>query len=212
METLQFLAIIVVGYLLGSISFSIGMSRSMGCDVRKKGSGNAGATNMARIFGFKAGILTLLGDMFKAVLAMVLGAVLMGDLGIAAAGLAVLVGHCFPVFHHFHGGKGVSVGAAIAAAVDWRVLVAVVCAFFAGALLTKKVSVGSVCAAVGITVAALAFGITGPKLVLCVCGMCLVVYQHRENLRRLVRGEEPDFKMAKNLPSIRKGKKKDIQA
>lgn len=212
METFKFLAVIVVGYLLGSISVSIGMSRSMGCDVRKKGSGNAGATNMARIFGFKAGILTLLGDVLKAVLAMLLGSFLLGDLGIAAGGLAVLVGHCFPIFHHFRGGKGVSVGLAIAGAVDWRVLIVVVCTFFIGALLTKKVSVGSVSAAVTITVAALAFGITGPKLVLCVCGMCLVVFQHRENLRRLVRGEEPDFKMAKSPPSIQRGKKKDAQA
>ncbi len=213
MELLKFLFVLLGGYLLGSLSTSIFMSRTiLGGDVRKKGSGNAGATNMARIYGMGAGVLTLLGDVLKAALAMWLGWKLLGDWGIAAAGLTVLLGHCFPVFHHFHGGKGVSVGAAIGLAVDWRVFLAIVCAFFIGALLTRKVSVGSICAAVSISIAAAVVGVSTPKMLLCVAGMCLVVFQHRENIRRLIRGTEPDFKAAKRLPRIRKKKEKDIQA
>ena len=212
MEIGKYLITIVAGYLLGSLSISIFMSRTLwGSDVRKRGSGNAGATNMARVFGFSAGILTFVGDALKAGAAMFIGSRLLGDAGIAAGGIAALVGHCFPAFHHFHGGKGVSVGAALGLGVDWRVFAAIVCAFFIGALLTKKVSVGSICAALTITVSSLVFGIHGPKLFLCVCGMCLVVFQHRENIRRLINCTEPDFKAAKNLPTIRKGKKNDVQ-
>ena len=177
MELLKFLFVLLGGYLLGSLSTSIFMSRTiLGGDVRKKGSGNAGATNMARIYGMGAGVLTLLGDVLKAALAMWLGWKLLGDWGIAAAGFTVLLGHCFPVFHHFHGGKGVSVGAAIGLAVDWRVFLAIVCAFFIGALLTRKVSVGSICAAVSISIAAAVVGVSTPKMLLCVAGMCLVVF------------------------------------
>lgn len=212
MEIAKYLITIVVGYLLGSLSTSIFMSRTVwGSDVRKRGSGNAGATNMARIYGVTAGVLTFVGDALKAGVAMFIGWKLLGDAGIAAGGIAALVGHCFPCLHHFHGGKGVSVGAAIGVAVDWRVFVAIACAFFVGALLTKKVSVGSICAALMLTISSLVLDIQGPKMVLCVVGMCLVVFQHRENIRRLIKGTEPDFKAAKNLPSIRKGKKKDVQ-
>ena len=213
MEVTKYLLTAIAGYLLGSLSISIFISRSvLGRDVRKQGSGNAGATNMARIFGLGIGILTLFGDALKAVLAMYIGEWLLGDMGIAVSGLAVLVGHCFPVFHHFHGGKGVSVGAAIGLMVDWRVLVAITCAFFIGALLSKKVSIGSVCASVAITIFALVFDVSAPKLALCIIGMCLVVFQHRENIKRVIKGTEPDFHPAKHLPSIPKRKKKDIQA
>ena len=213
MEVTKYLLTAIAGYLLGSLSISIFISRSvLGRDVRKQGSGNAGATNMARIFGLGIGILTLFGDALKAVLAMYIGEWLLGDMGIAVSGLAVLVGHCFPVFHHFHGGKGVSVGAAIGLMVDWRVLIAIVCAFFIGALLSKKVSVGSVCAAVAITISSLIVGVSTPKMALCIIGMVLVVFQHRENIKRIIKGTEPDFHAAKHLPSIPKQKKKDIQA
>ena len=212
MEIAKYLLLIVGGYLMGSVSIAIFMSRSLlGGDVRQKGSGNAGATNMARVYGFKAGIITLLGDVLKATVVMLVGRHILGDAGIAAGGLAVLVGHCFPAFHHFHGGKGVSVGVAIGLIVDWRVFIAIVCAFFIGALLTKKVSVGSVSAAVTVTVASLIVGVSTPKLILCVCGMCLVVFQHRENIRRVINGTEPDFKAAKKMPVIRKSKRKDVQ-
>lgn len=211
--TIKYLLTIICGYLLGSLSTSIFMSRSvLGGDVRKQGSGNAGATNMARIYGLVPGILTLLGDALKAFTAMYIGKLLLGDAGIAAGGLAVLLGHCFPVFHHFRGGKGVSVGAAIGLMVDWRVFVAIVCAFFIGALLTKKVSVGSVCAAVSISIAALVFDVSAPKLVLCLVGMAVVVFQHRENIKRLINGREPDFKAARPcITEIMRKKKKSYK-
>ena len=82
MEVLKYLLVIVAGYLLGSISVSVCLSVGMGRDVRKEGSGNAGATNMARVFGMKAGVITLLGDMVKAALAVLLAGCIMGALSV----------------------------------------------------------------------------------------------------------------------------------
>lgn len=197
MDIFKYLVIVVAGYLLGSVSMSISFSRRiLGEDVRHKGSGNAGATNMARVYGMRAGALTLAGDMAKAALAMLIGWLLLSDRGLAAGGIACIVGHCFPVFYGFRGGKGVSAGAAIALAIDWRVFLVVAGVFFIVAFASKKVSLGSVCAAVSISAASLLFQVGTPKLILALCGMVLVVFQHRGNIKRLLHGTEPDFKPA----------------
>ena len=193
------LAALAVGYLLGSISSSILLSRGIhGSDVREKGSGNAGATNMARVYGLGAGFLTLGCDVLKALLACGFGWWLLGDLGLALGGMACITGHCFPVFHHFKGGKGISVGAALGLAIDWRVFVFIIAVFLIVAFLTKKVSLGSICAALGITVAALLFHVSTPRLILAIFAMCLAIFQHRENIKRLLKGTEPDFKAARS--------------
>ena len=202
---LKTLAIFAVSYVIGSLSLSIIVSGGLfGKDIRSFGSGNAGATNMARVFGWSAGILTLLGDAAKAVLCMVLGNLWLGDLGLSAAAFGCIVGHCYPVLHNFKGGKGVSVGGALAFGVDWRVGLAVVGAFLLGALLSKKVSVGSLCGALAITAAALVFGVSTPKLLLSILSMALVIFRHRANIERLIAGTEPDFKAGKSHKIIRK--------
>ena len=198
MEIYKYILVASAGYLLGSLSMSIILSRAvLGEDVRRKGSGNAGATNMARVYGLKAGALTLGGDVLKASLSMLNGWLLLGDVGLALGGIASLVGHCFPVYYNFRGGKGVSVGAAVALAIDWRVFLSIVLVFALAAFLSKKVSLGSVCAAVAISITSLIFQVSTPKLILAVFGMLLVVFQHRENIKRLINGTEPDFKPAK---------------
>ena len=182
-------------YLLGCISLSIMMSKKLyGSDVRGMGSGNAGATNMARVFGLNAGIMTLAADAVKAAVAMLAGHLLFGDLGVAIAGIASLIGHCYPVFYSFKGGKGVSVGAAVAFAVDWKVGLFVVACFFIVAFSTKKVSPSSICAALGIVVASLLFKASLPELILAAFGCVLVIYRHKENIKRLIAGTEPNFK------------------
>lgn len=198
MEIYKYILVAFAGYMLGSLSMSIVLSRTvLGEDVRRKGSGNAGATNMARVYGLKAGVLTLGGDVLKASLSMLIGWLLLGDVGLALGGIASLVGHCFPVYYNFRGGKGVSVGAAVALAIDWRVFLSVVLVFALAAFLSKKVSLGSVCAAVTISIASLIFQVSAARLILAVFGMLLVVFQHRENIKRLINGTEPDFKPAK---------------
>ena len=197
MEVLKYAAVAAAGYLLGSMSASILLSRTAwGSDVRNKGSGNAGATNMARVFGLGAGLLTLGCDMLKAVLATWLGSFLLGDVGLALGGICCMIGHCFPVFHHFKGGKGISVGAALGLMIDWRVFVFIIATFLIVAFLSKKVSLGSIAASLGITVSALIFHVSTPKLALAIIAMCLAIFQHRGNIKRLLNGTEPDFKAA----------------
>ncbi len=197
MLVLKYLLVIVVGYLLGSISFSIVMSRILGGDVRKKGSGNAGATNMARVYGWAPGVLTLLLDMLKTVVSIQLGLWLIGDWGLFAAGSACIIGHCFPIYYGFKGGKGVSVGCALALMVDLKVFAAVMTVFFLVAILSKKISLASICATTSILLFAPLFGVSLPRFLLAVVGVVMIDSRHKENIKRLIKGTEPDFKAAK---------------
>ena len=121
MKILYWLIILLGGYLLGSLNISIILSRILGRDIRKQGSGNAGATNMTRVFGWAAGVATLAFDVLKAFAAMWIGRKLLGNTGVSLGGMAVMAGHCFPVFYNFKGGKGIATGAAVGFMIDWRV-------------------------------------------------------------------------------------------
>ena len=197
LTALKWLFVLVVSYLLGSLSFSIIFSRMIGRDIRKQGSGNAGATNMTRVFGWAAGVATLAFDMLKGVAAMLIGRALLGDVGVCLGGIGSLVGHCWPVFHDFKGGKGISIGAAIGLMIDWRVCVTIIAVFLIVALLSKKVSLGSVCAAVAIVPATFVFAPRPPMIALAVFGMVVAVCRHAENIKRLLAGTEPDFRAGK---------------
>lgn len=195
MDFVLYILLALGSYLIGCVSLSIILSKNVfGGDVRGMGSGNAGATNMARSFGMSAGVLTLLADALKAVIAMVVGNLLFGDLGLAIAGTCCLIGHCYPVFYGFKGGKGVSVGAAIAFAIDWKVGIFVVICFAIVAALTRRVSPSSISAAIGIVIAGLIFKVSAPELVMSIIGAILVIYRHKENIKRLIAGTEPEFK------------------
>ena len=197
MKLLYWIVVLVAGYVLGSLSFSIILSKVLGRDIRKEGSGNAGATNMTRVFGWAAGVSTLAFDFLKAFAAMKLGQALLGDVGICLGGIASMTGHCFPVFHDFKGGKGIATGAAVGLMIDWRVFVCIVAVFLLVSVLTKKVSLGSISAAVVIVPATLIFARTGPMLALAVYGMVLAICRHAQNIRRLLNGTEPDFRAGK---------------
>ena len=190
---------IIIAYLLGSIPSAVWIGkRFYGIDVREHGSRNAGATNMARVYGMSAGVLTLGGDMCKTAAAMLLGYLVLGDRGMAAAGMACMAGHCYPLLHGFKGGKGVSAGAAIALCIDWRAGLLTIAVFAIAALCSKKVSFGSICAALSLPVWALVLELSQPRCALAIVGMCLVVIRHRENIKRLISGTEPDFKPGKS--------------
>ena len=185
----------VVAYFIGSFSASIFLSETLlGRDVRNEGSGNAGATNMARSYGIWMGILTLLCDFIKALLAVWLSRRIIGDWGLFVGGFACLLGHCFPVYYQFKGGKGISTGAALGLCIGWQVLAVLVAAFAMGAGLSRKVSVGSVVAALSLVPAVFLLGAPLPGKLLSVCGAVLVIWRHRENILRVIKGTEPDFK------------------
>ena len=196
MKILYGVMILVGGYLLGSMNISIILSRILGRDIRKHGSGNAGATNMTRVFGWAAGIATLGIDVLKAFAAMWIGRKLLGEIGVCLAGMAVMSGHCFPVFHSFQGGKGIATGAAVGFMIDWRVGVTIVVVFLLGALISRKVSVGSIAAAVAVIVSTWVFVPRAPMIALAVFSGVLAICRHEANIKRLQTGTEPDFRAA----------------
>jgi len=151
-----YIIVTLVAYLLGSISFSVIISKKMaGFDVREKGSGNAGATNMLRSVGKKGAIFTLIGDCLKGVVA-ILFAIIVGKIAkntdkallVQLAGIAVVLGHTFPIFFGFKGGKGVATSLGVLLMTNWQI--GLICLVFALVLmaLSKMVSLGSVGAAI----------------------------------------------------------------
>ena len=195
MLLLKIILSLVLPYFIGGVSVSILLSRFLyGRDIRACGSGNAGATNMARSFGLKMGLITFLCDAAKAIIAVLIGKALLGDRGICLAGTACLLGHCYPALHGFRGGKGVSVCAVLMWAIDWRVGAAALAVFLLAAVWSRKVSLGSVCAAAVISVCALILSPGWPKLILALICTVTVIFRHRENIARLINGTEPEFK------------------
>lgn len=197
---MKYLAVIIIAYLLGSFCASIPLSKRIyGADVRTLGSGNAGATNVARCFGIKAGLTVLFCDMLKTVIAMLIGKAAAGEYGFALAGAFCMIGHCFPIYFGFRGGKGVSTGAAIALMQGAWVFITVMAVFCAVAFGGKKVSLASMCAAVTLPIASLVFNKPEPLVIMSAFSCILVVFMHRENIKRLINGTEADFKPGKSI-------------
>jgi glycerol-3-phosphate acyltransferase PlsY len=195
MEYLFYVLEAALGYLLGSISFSVILTKQKyKVDVRNEGSGNAGATNVARVFGMKAGLFTLLFDILKMVIPMAVGLALSGDWGVTVAGACGIIGHCFPLYFGFKGGKGVSVAATIAMFIDWRVTVISLLVFIIFVAITRIVSISSCLAALSVLTTTIIFcyGEWAP-ITLALFTAVLVIFMHRSNLQRLVRGEEKKF-------------------
>lgn len=198
MKVFNLIAAAVAAYFIGSFSFSIMISRLFfGKDVRQKGSGNAGATNMARSFGIVPGLITLAGDAAKAVVALLLGHLLGGETGLCIAGASCIAGHCFPVYYGFRGGKAVSAGTAVVFAADWRAGVIAVAVFAVVAVFSKKVSLGSLCAAFASLLACVLLQCSLPRILMVAFTVALLIFRHSENIKRLMKGQEPDFRINK---------------
>lgn len=187
--------VMVLGYMLGSIPFGILLTRMGGAgDLRQIGSGNIGATNVLRTGRKGLAAATLLLDMGKGALAVLLGARLMGsgalDNGGAIAGTAAFIGHCFPVWLRFAGGKGVATMMGVVTALAWPVGL-VFAALWLGMLgVTRISSAGGISAALSAPVAAWYFDHI--ELVPPILAMALIVlWRHRANVARLIRGTEP---------------------
>ncbi len=186
----------VIGYLLGSVSSAVLVSKFVERkDIRSVGSGNAGATNMTRVFGWGAGVATLASDILKTVAAMLLGKLLHGPEGMMAAGVLCFVGHCFPVYFGFKGGKGIAVGAAVGFMLSPWMFLMILGVFAVVAALTRRVSAASVSAAVSYPLAAYLSGVREPYQLIC-CGLmaALAIFMHRTNIARLIKGTEPVFR------------------
>lgn len=168
-----YIIIAIIAYLIGSINFSVIISKKMaGFDVREKGSGNAGTTNMLRSVGKKAAVITLICDILKGVISVLIAyltsklvANLDGALLAQIAGIAVIIGHTFPVFFGFKGGKGVATSLGVLLCINWSV--GLICLVFALVIMaiTKMVSAGSCVAAILYPVCTL-FGVKSQSLII----------------------------------------------
>ena len=187
------LQVIAVAYLIGSIPFSFLVARAFGVhDVRRVGSGNVGATNVLRNAGRVAGALALVLDLGKGAAATALaGRLAPGDTVLpAAAALAAVVGHMYPVWLRFEGGKGVATGLGAFAPLVPRAALGALLVFGLVAAATGYVSLGSVAGALALTGLAVAFRGNDPVAVATAATAALVVFRHRSNLLRILRGTE----------------------
>ena len=205
---LAYIIVAIIAYLIGSVNFSIIISKKMaGFDVREKGSGNAGSTNMLRSVGKKAAAITLICDILKGVISIsisiILGKMIQGvnkELLVQIAGIAVVIGHTFPIFFQFKGGKGVATSLGVLLMSNWQI--GLICLVFALVLmiLTRIVSLGSCGAAVLFPVLTLFINenytvLTAGKkgttyLVYSIILAAIVLFNHRSNIKRILNGTE----------------------
>lgn len=193
------LAAAICAYLLGSVSGGLIASFTRHKeDLRRHGSGNAGMTNALRTYGVRSAALVLAIDTLKTVLAVLLARLLLAEpWGTVAGGACAVLGHDFPVYYRFRGGKGVLSSAVVVALLDWRVFLISLAVFALAVLLTGRVSVGSLSVAVAAPVCCLLLQLgTVQELFVAALG-ALLIFTHRSNLRRLLRGEEPKTVIAK---------------
>lgn len=200
-----YIIIAIIAYAIGSINFSVLISKKMaGFDVREKGSGNAGTTNMLRSVGKKAAAITLLCDVLKGVVAIGI-ALIAGNIIknvdkavlVQIAGILVVVGHTFPIFFEFKGGKGVATSLGVIMMINWKI--GLICLVFALAIMafSKMVSMGSVGAAILFPVLTLFINTnfivqaSGMKyFIFSVILAAIVIFNHRANIKRIANGTE----------------------
>ncbi len=194
----------VIAYFIGSINFSIIISKKFaGFDIRDKGSGNAGTTNMLRTVGRKAAIITLVLDILKGVVAIVIAYIVtliikdkqISHILLQLAGIFVIIGHTFPIFFTFKGGKAIATTLGVLLMVNWQI--GLICLVFALVLmvLTRIVSVGSCAAAVLFPVLTIFIHTNylvphSNYLIFSIIVSVIILFNHRENIKRLMQGKE----------------------
>ncbi len=184
---------IILPYLIGSINPAIIFSRRIyHDDIRTHGSGNAGTTNTLRTYGKKMAGLILLLDFLKAVVAVVIGSLILSrEIGGAIAGIFVILGHTFPIYYKFKGGKGVASLAGVVLILSPISFAILVPLFALIVFLTKYVSLGSIMGALLLPMIQFAFyPINGWITLSCIIIMFIIVFMHRENIKRLLAGKE----------------------
>lgn len=204
-----YIVVAILSYLIGSINFSIIISKKVaGFDVREKGSGNAGTTNMLRTVGKKAALITLVCDILKGVISILL-ALLIGKIAkeannsilVQIAGILVIIGHTFPIFFKFKGGKGVATAVGVLLTTNWQI--GLICLIFGLVLiaLTRMVSLGSITAAILFPILVLFiktnYIVEGNYFIYSLIIAVMVVFNHRENVKRLLSGTENKLSLKK---------------
>lgn len=200
----------VVAYLLGSLNSAIIVSKyKFKQDIRSFGSGNAGLTNMHRVYGKDGAIYTLIGDIAKQIISVFVGILLLGQTGAYLAGLFCMLGHIFPIYYKFKGGKGVLTAATMILCIDPMIFAVLIVIFALVLLLTRYVSLSSIIAAICYPAAVYYAAVTRtgqpPQIFVILFAVvvgAIVIFMHRTNLYRLFNNQESKF-------SFKKKEKKD---
>ncbi len=205
--------IVIAAYLLGSINFAVIFTKKYNnVDIRDFGSGNAGTTNVLRVAGKRAGLITFAFDILKGAVATALGLILFKYLpynyeyGMFLCGLACMLGHCFPVFFGFRGGKAVATSVGIFAVCCPLAIILGLLAFAVGVIISKIVSLSSLIATFVVVGVTCAMAYTGnysseanPTVLAVITALCglLVILRHIENIKRILNGTEKKFSIKK---------------
>lgn len=198
MSIFLFLLCAVIGYAIGSVNSSILVGKFYGTDIRTQGSKNAGLTNTLRILGKKAALMVLAGDILKGVIAVLIGVMLktwsqessLGELYGVMAGTFAVIGHNWPVYFGFKGGKGILTTATVIFMLDWKIGLIVLALFIIIVAIFRLVSLGSIIGSVAIPVVALALGHSIAFIIFMLFLAVLAIYRHKANIERLVKGTE----------------------
>ncbi|OON98803.1 MAG: acyl-phosphate glycerol 3-phosphate acyltransferase [Epulopiscium sp. Nele67-Bin004] len=188
---------LVIGYLLGGIQTAIVYSRLQGTDIREHGSGNAGSTNILRVFGKKAALTVFIGDLLKAIIAVVVSRMLFPEDSIVAglyAAIGAIIGHSYPMFFGFKGGKGIAVTVGSIYFIDVRIGIIVSIIFLISVYLTKIVSLSSMLLTASIPVFIYLFHRYQPSVteavILGATISFITIFRHRSNIKRIIEGTE----------------------
>lgn len=185
---------ILLGYAIGSVPFAFLLARRAGIDVRIAGSGNVGAANVVRTSGLSLGVTVMALDMIKGAATVLAASAAAGTAPLmAAAGTAAIVGHIYPVWLRFHGGKGIAVAAGAFAILAPIATMAATLVFVTAVVITRVVSLGSVAATIALPPAAWLVGAPRSVVVAAVGSASLILFRHRANVRRIATGTERRF-------------------
>lgn len=192
---MEWACLLLAAYIVGSIPFGLILGKLIWKkDLRRFGSRNVGATNAWRVLGKKAGILVFILDFLKGQVGVLLGAGIIGTPGaMVLGGFFAVLGHVTSIFAGFRGGKGVATGLGVLSILMPKIMFIVFIVWLVLTLLTRYVSVGSVVAAVLTPILAAAFHMPGPYFAFALAAAVIIVWRHRENLRRLKEGHENRF-------------------
>ena len=188
--SLTVLLLIVAAYLIGSVPFALILARRMGTDLRRIGSGNLGAANVLRTSGVRAGVTVMLLDIAKGAGSVMLVQRFDGGAVTAAAGLAAIVGHVFPVWLRFRGGKGVATACGVFSVLTPLAVGPSLAVFLSAVWVTRYISVGSILASVALPPIAYATGSPAPVIGAALAASTLILIRHRTNLSRVLAGTE----------------------
>ncbi|MBO4236042.1 MAG: glycerol-3-phosphate 1-O-acyltransferase PlsY [Firmicutes bacterium] len=228
MKTIVAIVLMIIAYLIGNISPATLLARAAGKDIKKEGSGNAGTTNVLRVLGAKAAIITLVIDVLKGVLATLLGffaayviakkmfdpiftpADNYAEAVSAWCGLSVFIGHIWPILFKFKGGKGVATALGVLLATEWKLALICLGVFAIIVVASRIVSLGSMVAAVTFLIIFVSSQVAEtslyriiPTIVPFVIMVGLLIFKHKENMGRIMRGEENKLSFKKNVNNIK---------